>query len=97
EMHRQVGDLVLDDEGLAVRGLLVRHLVLPGDLAGTAEVMKFLAEQISRDTYVHVMDQYHPAAKAFSHPVLHRPVRIDEVARACEAAREAGLWRLHEE
>lgn len=97
EMHRQVGDLVLDDEGLAIRGLLVRHLVLPGNLAGTAEVMKFLADEISRDTYVHVMDQYHPAAKAFAHPVLCRPVHVDEVDHASRLAREAGLWRLHEE
>ncbi|MCP9462074.1 MAG: radical SAM protein [Nitrospira sp.] len=97
EMHRQVGDLVLDDEGLAVRGLLVRHLVLPGNLAGTAEVMKFLAGEISRDTYVHVMDQYHPAAKAFSHPVLSRPVRANEVEQAIWQAQEAGLRRVHEE
>jgi putative pyruvate formate lyase activating enzyme len=97
EMHRQVGDLVLDDEGLAIRGLLVRHLVLPGNLAGTAEVMKFLADEISRDTYVHVMDQYHPAAKGFAHPVLCRPVHVDEVDHASRLAREAGLWRLHEE
>ncbi|MCP9453627.1 MAG: radical SAM protein [Nitrospira sp.] len=97
EMHRQVGDLVLDDEGLAIRGLLVRHLVLPRNLAGTAEVMKFLADEISRDTYVHVMDQYHPAAKAFAHPVLCRPVHVDEVDHASRLAREAGLWRLHEE
>ncbi|MCP9464796.1 MAG: radical SAM protein [Nitrospira sp.] len=97
EMHRQVGDLVLDDEGLAIRGLLVRHLVLPGNLAGTAEVMKFLADEISRDTYVHVMDQYHPAAKAFAHSVLCRPVHVDEVDHASRLAREAGLWRLHEE
>jgi putative pyruvate formate lyase activating enzyme len=97
EMHRQVGDLVLDDEGLAVRGLLVRHLVLPGGLAGTAEVMRFLAEDISRDTYVNVMDQYHPAAKAFRHPVLNRPVLFSEVDDAMRLAREAGLWRIHEE
>lgn len=97
EMHRQVGDLVLDEEGIAVYGLLVRHLVLPGGLAGTAEVMQFLAEEISRETYVHVMDQYHPAAKAFVHPVLCRPVWEAEVDQARRLAREAGLWRLHEE
>lgn len=97
EMHRQVGDLVLDEEGLALRGVLVRHLVLPGNLAGTAEVMRFLAEEISRDTYVNVMDQYHPAAKAFRHPVLNRPVFHSEVDQAMRLAREAGLWRLHEE
>jgi putative pyruvate formate lyase activating enzyme len=97
EMHRQVGDLVLDDEGLAVRGLLVRHLVLPNGLAGTAEVMRFLAEEISRDTYVNVMDQYHPAAKATRHPQLNRVVMSSEVDEAVRLAREAGLWRLHEE
>lgn len=97
EMHRQVGDLVLDDEGLAVRGLLVRHLVLPGGLAGTAEAMRFLAEEISRDTYVNIMDQYHPAAKAFAHPVLRRPVTSAEVEAAYRLARAAGLWRFHEE
>jgi putative pyruvate formate lyase activating enzyme len=97
EMHRQVGDLVLDDEGLALRGLLVRHLVLPGGLGGTADVVRFLADDISRDTYVNVMDQYHPAAKAFRHPVLKRPVLFSEVDEAMRLAREAGLWRIHEE
>lgn len=97
EMHRQVGDLVVNEDGLAVRGLLVRHLVLPGGLAGTAEVMRFLADEISRDTYVNVMDQYHPAAKAFRLPVLNRPVRAGEVADAIDLARAAGLWRIHEE
>jgi acetyltransferase-like isoleucine patch superfamily enzyme len=63
EMHRQVGDLVLDSEGIAVRGLLVRHLVLPGGLAGTEEAMRFLAEELSPDTYVNVMDQYRPNPK----------------------------------
>ena len=97
EMHRQVADLMLDDEGLAVRGLLVRHLVLPGGLAGTAEVMRFLADDISRDTYVNVMDQYHPAAKAFRHPVLNRRVFFGEVDEAMRLARDAGLWRIHQE
>ena len=97
EMHRQVGDLVLDDGGLAVRGLLVRHLVLPGGLGGTADVMRFLANDISRDTYVNVMDQYHPAAKAVRHPVLNRPVLFSEVNDAMQLAYEAGLSRVHEE
>lgn len=97
EMHRQVGDLVLDEEGLAVRGLLVRHLVLPSGLAGTAEVMQFLAEEISRDTYVHIMDQYHPDAKATRHPQLNRPVMYSDVDHAMRLARKSGLWRLHEE
>ncbi len=64
EMHRQVGDLVVDHEGIAVRGLLVRHLVMPNGLAGTEAVMAFLATEISADTYVNVMDQYRPCGSA---------------------------------
>ena len=97
EMHRQVGDLMLDEEGLAVHGLLVRHLVLPEGLAGTAEVMRFLADDISRDTYVNIMDQYHPDAKATRHPQLNRLIMFSEVDEAMRLARAAGLYRLHEE
>ena len=97
EMHRQVGNLGLDDQGLAVRGVLVRHLVLPGGLAGTEEVMRFLATEISRETYVNIMDQYHPAAKADRHPILNRPVMLSEVDEARNLAHACGLYRLHEE
>ena len=97
EMHRQVGDLELDEEGLAIRGLLVRHLVLPDNLAGSGEVMQFLARGISRDTYVHIMDQYHPAGKADRHPQLNRPVHFREVMEAIHLAQASGLWRIHEE
>ena len=64
EMHRQVGDLETDERGVATRGLLVRHLVLPGGLAGSAATARFLADEVSRDTYINVMDQYRPAFKA---------------------------------
>ena len=64
EMHRQVGDLVIDDSGIARRGLLVRHLVLPRGMAGTGEIMRFIAERISRNTYVNIMPQYHPCGRA---------------------------------
>lgn len=97
EMHRQVGDLVLDQDGLAVRGVLVRHLVLPGGLAGTPEVMRFLAEEISRDTYVNIMDQYRPCWKASRYPPLDRSVTPEEVDEAIRVARVCGLHRLHEE
>ena len=99
-MHSQVGDLICDQEGLALRGLLVRHLVMPGYLAGTAEVMRFLAEEISPDTYVNVMDQYGPAGKVLELPDRYadvgRRVTPREVAEAAAAARTAGLWRLDE-
>lgn len=97
EMHRQVGDLVIDRDGLALRGLLVRHLVLPGGLAGTPEVMRFLAEEVSRDTYVNIMGQYRPCWKASRYPPLDRSVSPEEVEEAVQAARACGLHRLHEE
>ena len=94
EMHRQVGDLVLDEDGVARRGLLVRHLVMPGGKAGTPEVMRFLAREVSPDTYVNVMAQYHPAGQAPRHRSIDRAVSPGEWAEAVAAARREGLWRL---
>jgi len=98
EMHRQVGDLATDAQGLARRGLLVRHLVLPGDLAGTATIARFLADEISRDTYLNVMSQYHPAYRAREcaddHMPLDRPITSAEYQAALQAARAAGLRRF---
>lgn len=94
EMHRQVGDLQLDERGVAQRGLLVRHLVLPGDLAGTAEVARFLAVEVSRDTYINVMDQYHPSYKAGRYSDIARPLTAAEYRRAVEQTLATGLWRL---
>jgi putative pyruvate formate lyase activating enzyme len=94
EMHRQVGDLVLDEDGIAQRGLLIRHLVLPGGLAGTEETMKFIAEEISPETYVNLMAQYRPAFQAREHPPLDRPLTPAEYEAALDAARSAGLRRL---
>ncbi len=100
EMHRQVGDLVFDDRGLALRGVLVRHLVMPDDLAGTRESMRFLAGEVSTDTFVNVMDQYRPAAQVLAKPQqyaeINRPVSSAEVRRAVEVAREEGLHRFDE-
>ncbi len=94
EMHRQVGDLVLDERGLAVRGLLVRHLVLPERLAGTAEVARFLAAEISPNTYVNLMAQYYPAYRAHECEPLRRRITPVEVAEAECQARAAGLHRF---
>jgi putative pyruvate formate lyase activating enzyme len=93
-MHRQVGDLVIGERGVAVRGLLVRHLVLPGGLAGTDEVVRFLAEEVSTHTYLNVMSQYRPCHRAFATPGLDRPLSPDEYAEAVKSARQAGLTRL---
>ena len=96
EMHRQVGDLVIDSGGIARRGLLVRHLVLPGGLAGTAEVMGFIAGRISRNTYVNIMPQYRPCGRAAEISGLEGfPSRSDFEA-ALKAAGDAGITRLDE-
>lgn len=94
EMHRQVGDLELDGRGLARRGLLVRHLVMPRGRAGTREVMRFLAREISPNTCVNIMAQYRPAGHAGRHPAIDRPITLDEYHDALAAAMEEGIRRL---
>jgi putative pyruvate formate lyase activating enzyme len=94
EMHRQVGDLVMDESGVARRGLLVRHLVLPDGLAGTRGIMEFLAREISPYTYVNVMGQYRPCGRAAAHPSLRKFLTGLEHEQALQLAREAGLTRL---
>ena len=93
-MHRQVGDLVLDERGLAVRGLLVRHLVLPGGLAGTGGVLEFLSREISTETYVNLMDQYRPCYRAEEIEPLARPISRAEWNEALALADAYGLTRL---
>ena len=94
EMHRQVGDLDCDADGIARRGLLVRHLVLPGGLAGTRAVVEFLAREISANTYLNLMAQYHPAYRAGEHPELARRPTSAEHDEALALAAAAGLTRL---
>jgi putative pyruvate formate lyase activating enzyme len=94
EMHRQVGDLAINAAGLAERGLLVRHLVLPNGLAGTEAALKFLADEISADTFVNVMAQYRPCYRADEHAGLDRPLSGGEFAEALAIARRCGLQRL---
>jgi putative pyruvate formate lyase activating enzyme len=99
EMHRQVGDLILSADGIAVRGMIIRHLVLPENLAHSEAVMKFIADEISRDSYVNIMAQYHPAWRAAEggrSPVLaalQRPITAREYAYAVQCAKESGLAR----
>lgn len=94
EMHRQVGDLQLDKQGVAQRGLLVRHLVLPNRLAGTQGVVQFLAGEVSANTYLNIMAQYRPCYKAYDVPQLARPVSRQEFSEAIDLARRQGLSRL---
>jgi putative pyruvate formate lyase activating enzyme len=94
EMHRQVGDLTVDEKGIACRGLLVRHLVMPNRVAGTEEVMGFLAREISPNTYVNVMAQYRPCGSAHRDELINRRLFSKEYRDAVQAAKRAGLTRL---
>ena len=97
EMHRQVGDLTMDNRGVALRGLLIRHLILPNGLAGTEAIIQFLAKDISTNTYLNLMDQYRPCHKARStkdFPELGRRITTKEYSKALKLAQNAGLGRL---
>ncbi|MBI3973362.1 MAG: hypothetical protein HY332_18990 [Chloroflexi bacterium] len=97
EMHRQVGPLRLDEHGLAKRGLIIRHLVMPGALDQTRQILRWIADEVAPDTYVNVMDQYYPAGKVEDgsrYEDINRRLYPAEFTEALEAAREAGLHRL---
>ncbi len=96
EMHRQVGDLVVDPRGIAQRGLLIRHLVLPDGLAGTRQAMRFLAKEISPNSYVNIMPQYRPCGLASEVQALRRSLTDEEFREAIEVAEEEGITRLDE-
>lgn len=93
EMHRQVGDLLIDAEGIAIKGLLVRHLVLPGGLADSSEIVRFLSEEISRNTYLNVMSQYRPEYGACNYIELDRRITAKEYMDVIRLAADAGLTR----
>ena len=94
EMHRQVGELVLDERGLAQRGLIVRHLVMPGLLEETERVLRFVAEELGPGTYVNLMGQYYPAGKVERYEEINRRPERAELGRAFEVADALGLRRL---
>jgi len=93
EMHRQTGDLRISRRGIAQRGVLIRHLVLPNDLAGSKAVIDFIAHEISADTYINIMDQYHPAYKAFNYKELNRRITPSEYKEVVDYALGKGLKR----
>jgi len=93
EMHRQVGDLQLDKYGIATRGLIVRHLILPENLAGTDKALEFIAE-LSKDTYLNLMDQYRPAFHADGDKRINRRISHNEYASAVALVKKYGLHRL---
>jgi len=94
EMFRQVGDLVLSPRGIAERGLLIRHLVLPGGLAGSKTILRFIAKEISQNTYLNIMDQYRPAYLAGRHREINRRITLDEYQAVVGEALMLGLKRL---
>jgi putative pyruvate formate lyase activating enzyme len=96
EMQRQVGDLVLSDDGLARRGLIVRHLVMPGMLEETEAVLRFVADELGPDTYVNLMGQYYPAGRSERYEEINRRPHLEELERAYEIADRLGLRRLDE-
>lgn len=94
EMHRQVGDLVMDENGVARKGLLIRHLVMPCGLADVEKITRFLVNEISEDTYVNIMSQYRPWGRAHDIPEISRPVSVREYREACDIAVRNGLSRF---
>ena len=94
EMHRQAGDLRISDQGIAERGLLVRHLVLPEGLAGSGDILRFIAEEVSPETYVNIMAQYRPEYRAHEFPRIARRLRAGEFREVIDRARRHGLRRL---
>ena len=91
EMYRQVGPLQLDEDGIARKGVLIRHLVMPGDISGTHEVLRWIAEELGPDTPISLMDQYFPAWKAVNDPVLQRRLNWSEYTSALDALDEFGF------
>lgn len=91
EMHRQVGPLVVDEDGIGIRGLLIRHLVMPNGIAGTSDVLQWIAQNLGTDTPTSVMDQYFPAYKAVNDPTLNRRLTWEEYSAALDAWEASGL------
>jgi len=93
EMHRQVGDLKVDSRGIAYRGLLIRHLVLPNDLAGSEKILEFISDELSKESYVNIMAQYRPCGKAYEYEELRRRPTTEEYFKVINSARKLGLHR----
>jgi putative pyruvate formate lyase activating enzyme len=93
EMHRQVGDLKVDERGIAFRGLLTRHLILPNNLAGSEKVLEFIAEELSKTCYVNIMAQYRPCGRAYEYEELGRRPTSTEYIKVVNYARKLGLHR----
>lgn len=93
EMHQQVGDLKLNTFGIAEKGLLIRHLILPNNIGGSKKVLDFIAKEVCIDSYVNIMDQYRPAFKANQYPELSRLITSEEYDAVIQYAETVGLHR----
>lgn len=96
EMHRQVGDLIIE-KGIAKKGLLIRHLILPNNIAGSKEILKFIASEISIHSFLNIMDQYYPANQAYKFPELSRKISIKEFQEIINYAKKLGFYRFDQE
>jgi putative pyruvate formate lyase activating enzyme len=92
EMHRQVGIAQIDTEGIIKMGVIIRHLVLPEDICGTDEIMQFIAKELSKDTYISLMSQYHPCFKAYDLPEINRRISYEEYETAKKSMEKYGLY-----
>jgi putative pyruvate formate lyase activating enzyme len=97
EMHKQVGDLVVNEEGIAVRGVIIRHLVLPNKLAGSEKIFEFISKEISKNTFLNIMDQYWPAYKAHQYPELSKRITKEEFQEAINLAKKFSLKRIYQD
>jgi putative pyruvate formate lyase activating enzyme len=93
EMQRQVGILKIDENGIAYQGILIRHLVMPNDVAGSEQILKFIAEELSPDSCVNIMNQYHPCFDAMNEPLINRRITAAEYHHAIELAKKFKLHR----
>jgi len=91
EMHNQTGTFSTDLSGVAVKGLMVRHLILPNDLSGSCKILEFIASEISKDTYINIMDQYHPCYKSYEYKELQKRITSSELNSVIEYAKKLGL------
>ena len=94
EMHRQVGELLIDENGIALRGLIIRHLVMPNQVAGTEKFVRWVAANLPKSTYVNIMPQYRVEYKAFEYPEIARGITVQEFLEAMEWAKKYGLTNL---
>lgn len=97
EMYRQVGNLITDENGIAIRGLIIRHLLLPNGVSSIKEWLEFLKREISTDVFINIMSQYRPLYKAYKYPLINRTISLNEYKEAVNLAKNMGFSRIYED